>query len=253
MAHPRILTSHVGSLIRPPALAGHMKQILADQPVDQAAYETCLRDSVAAVVKQQADTGLSIVNDGEYGKSHWYRYVLDRFEGFTTRPLTPGAEHTYFGGRDRERFPEFYAEYDRSIPRATMEWAATGPVRYRGQAAVARDIANLKAALAQVQVTGGFLPVVAPASLLPELKNAYYATEEEYAFAIAEALRVEYLAIVDAGLTLQIDDAWLPAMYDRIVPPGTDADYRRWATMCIDALNHALRGIPEEKTRYHIC
>ncbi len=253
MTAPLILTTHVGSLIRPPALAEHMRHVLAGERVDHATYQQCLRESVAEVVKQQSAIGLDIVNDGEYGKSHWYRYVLDRFDGFEARPTTPGAQQTYFGGRDRARFPEFYAEYDKTLPRATMEWAATGPVRYKGQEVVARDIDNLKAALRGVKHAGAFLPVVAPASLLPELKNAYYKTEEEYAFAIADALRVEYLAIVAAGFTLQVDDAWLPGMYDRIVPPGTDADYRRWATMCIDALNHALRDIPEEKTRYHIC
>ena len=104
------------------------------------------------------------------------------------------------------------------------------------------DIKNLKAALAQVNVEGGFLPVVAPASLVPELKDDFYEDEEKFIYAIAEALREEYKAITDAGLIVQIDDAWLPAMYERLVPPGTPAEFRRWATMCIDALNHSLRG-----------
>ena len=129
----------------------------------------------------------------------------------------------------------------------------TSKVSYRGAAALRRDIDNFKAALAKVNVAGGFLPVVAPASVMPELKNEFYASAEEFAFGLAEALRDEYKAITDAGLIVQIDDAWLPAMYERLVPPGTPDDYRRWASMCIEALNHALRGIPEHLTRYHIC
>lgn len=113
--------------------------------------------------------------------------------------------------------------------------------------------ANLKRALATTRGCTGFLPVVAPASLVPELRNEFYASEEAFIHAIAEALRYEYKAITDAGLVVQIDDAWLPAMYERIVPPGTAQDYRRWAMMCIEALNHALRGLPRELTRYHIC
>ena len=253
MAHKRILTSHVGSLIRPPALVEFLRNILANQPVDEQAYQSCLRLSVEEVVRQQAEVGIDIVNDGEFGKSHWYRYVTERLGGIKTKPVAPGHVPLYFAGRDRERFAEFYAEYDKTIPRSNMEWVAVAPVSYIGQAAMQRDIDNFKAALGKVCVVGGFLPVVAPASIIPEFRNEYYKTEEEYAYAIAEALRADYLAITQAGFTLQIDDAWLPGIYDRIVPPGTSADYRKWANMCIDALNHALRGIPESQVRYHIC
>ena len=129
----------------------------------------------------------------------------------------------------------------------------TGPIAYKGAAFIERDIANLKAALKGSKVAGGFLPVVAPASLLPELKDEHYGDTEKLAFAVADALAAEYRAIVKAGLIAQVDDAWLPAMYDRMVPPAKPAEYRRWAGMCVAALNHALRGLPEAQTRYHIC
>jgi 5-methyltetrahydropteroyltriglutamate--homocysteine methyltransferase len=202
-------------------------------------------------VKRQAEIGIDIVNDGEFGKTHWYRYVIERFSGIESRPIA--SNQTYFIGKDRERFREFYSEYDKDIPRAKLEWAATGAVSYSDMSRLARDIDNLKAALVKVDVASGFLPVVAPASLVPELKDAFYGSEEKFVYALAEALREEYKAITDSGLIVQIDDAWLPAMYERMVPPGTPQDFRRWAAMCIDALNYALRGIPERLTRYHIC
>jgi 5-methyltetrahydropteroyltriglutamate--homocysteine methyltransferase len=247
----RILTTHVGSLVRPPELIPHLKAVLNNEPYDEQAFAAQLRQSVAEVVRRQAEIGLDIINDGEFGKTHWYRYVIERFAGITSRPAGPAQ--TYFVGKDRERFAEFYAEYDKEVPRARLEWAVTRPLSYRGTAALQADIDNLKAALSGVDAVGGFLPVVAPGSLMPELKNAFYASDEELVFALAETLRTEYQAITAAGLTVQIDDAWLPAMYERMVPPGTPADYRRWANMCIDALNHALRGIPDRLTRYHIC
>jgi 5-methyltetrahydropteroyltriglutamate--homocysteine methyltransferase len=250
MAHDRILTTHVGSLIRPPELIAYFEPMLQGQPYDRQGFEKTLREAVAEIVRQQAAIGLDIINDGELGKTHWYRYAVERFSGIESRPASPSQ--TYFAGKDRERFKEFYAEHDKGLPRPTLEWAVTGPVTYRGAALLGRDIDSLKAALAKTDAAG-FLPVVAPASVAPELKNEHYGSQEEFVFALAEALCAEYKGITDAGLTVQIDDAWLPAMYERIVPPGTAEDYRRWATMCIDALNHALRGIPETQTRYHIC
>jgi 5-methyltetrahydropteroyltriglutamate--homocysteine methyltransferase len=253
----RILTSHVGSLIRPPELIPFLRARADQKPYDEAAYRDCLARSVTAVVRRQAETGLDIINDGEYGKSHWYRYVSERLSGIADRPIPAdrAAKPALFAGRDRERFPEFYDEYDRSVNYVapTSEPVVVGPLAYRGQEILRRDIDNLTAGLKGANAVAGFLPVVAPASLLPEFRDAYYGSEEKYAFALADALREEYQAIIAAGLILQIDDAWLPAMYDRMVPPGTPADYRKWAEMCVAALNHALRGMPEERTRYHIC
>jgi 5-methyltetrahydropteroyltriglutamate--homocysteine methyltransferase len=164
------------------------------------------------------------------------------------------------GGRDRVEFPEFYKEYDEASglgKRLGRRIIVNGPLKYTGQAQVQRDIANLKAALAQVKGShpglGAFLPVVAPASALPGAKNEHYKDEESYLFALADALHQEYKAIVDAGLYVQIDDAFLPYMHEKMVPPMSNAEYRKWAQMRIDALNHALKGIPEDKSRYHIC
>jgi 5-methyltetrahydropteroyltriglutamate--homocysteine methyltransferase len=247
----RILTTHVGSLVRPPRLIPFLTAILSGAAYDAAEFEKALAESVNEVVERQAAIGIDIINDGEFGKTHWYRYAIERFSGIESRPA--GRKQTYFAGKDRERFAEFYAEYDKDIPRARLEWAVTGPLSYRGAEPMARDIQNLKTALARVAGRQGFLPVVAPASLSPELINTFYPSDEAFVFAIAEALREEYKLITDAGFVVQVDDAWLPAMYERMVPPGTPEDFRRWASMCIEALNHALRGIPPSLTRYHIC
>jgi len=247
----RILTTHVGSLVRPPELIEAIRPMLEGKPYSQELLDTCLSQAVMDVVRRQASIGIDIVNDGEYGKTHWYRYVVDRFAGIESRPVPPNQ--TYFVGADRERFAEFYAEYDKDVPRAKLEWAVRSPLKYEGHRALKRDIDNLKAALGEVNPYGGFLPVVAPASLLPELKNEAYEDDDAFVAALASALGEEYRAITDAGLTVQIDDAWLPAMFERLVPPGTMQDYRRWAMMCIEALNGALKGIPKEQTRYHIC
>jgi 5-methyltetrahydropteroyltriglutamate--homocysteine methyltransferase len=249
----RILTTHVGSLIRPPELVEFVKAKIADQPYDRAAYEACLDRAVGDVVRRQAEIGLDIVNDGEFGKSHWVRYVAERLGGVEARLVT-GRTPAVFAGRDRERFPEFYAEYDKTLAYARVfDFVVTGPIAYKGHDILRRDLENLRRALADAKVVDAFLPVVAPASLLPELKDEHYGDQQKLVFAVADALREEYRAIVDAGFVLQVDDAWLPAMYDRMVPPGSPADYRRWAEMCVAALNHALRDLPEARTRYHIC
>src|SRR5262249_45425269 len=146
--------------------------------------EATLKNAVSDIVAHQAAVGLDIVNDGEFGKTHWFRYVVDRFSGIESRPVD--ASQTRFVGQDRERFNEFYAEYDRELPRTALQWAVTGPLVYRGSAQLQRDIDNLKAALGRVECAGGFLPVVAPASLLPELKNEFYANDQDYVLALAE-------------------------------------------------------------------
>ncbi len=163
------------------------------------------------------------------------------------------------GGRDVSAFPEFYAEYDAASglgKRLGNRIVVNGPLHYSNQQ-VSRDIANLQAGLARAKdkhpALQAFLPVVAPASALPGAKLEHYKDEETFLTALADALHQEYKAIVDAGLYVQIDDAFLPYMHERMVPPMSNADYRRWAQMRVDALNHALRGIPEERSRYHIC
>ncbi len=250
----RILTTHVGSLIRPQALQDFMRAKQGGKPYDQAAYAKCLSDSVAEVVQQQASVGLDVVSDGEYGKSiSWSQYVLERLSGFERRPIKPGAD-PWARGADRTQFAEFYEEMDSREGRATtIDSVCVGPITYTGQAELQRDIDNFKAALARVKVEEAFLPVAAPASVIPDRKNEYYPSDEKLVEAIANAMRTEYRAIVDAGFLLQLDDARLAVTYDRMVPPGTFQDYRKWANLLVEAINHALDGIPEEKVRYHVC
>jgi 5-methyltetrahydropteroyltriglutamate--homocysteine methyltransferase len=246
----RILTTHVGSLVRPTRLVQYIEAMENGLAVDGAAFDALLQESVNDVVRRQQKAGIDIVSDGEYGKLRsWSFYVLDRLEGIEEREVTAPTG----GGRERTLFPEFYAEYfptQRLPKRGTV--VTVGPIRYKGHAALAKDIATFKAALAGVDVQG-FMPVVAPASAVPLFRNEFYRSEEEALIALAEALREEYRAIVEAGLTVQVDDAFLPYMWD-LAFAGRDLDaYRKWASVRIDALNHALAGLPQEKVRYHIC
>jgi len=249
----RILTTHVGSLIRPPALLEFLRAKQAGKPYDQAAYSACLKDSVAAVVRQQAEIGIDVPSDGEFGKSiSWSQYVLDRLSGFERRRID--GPDPFARGADRARFGEFYAELDAREPRNTVsDSVCVGPIEYIGQAELQRDIDNFKAALAGVKVEEAFLPVAAPASVIPDRKNEYYKTEEDCVAAIAAAMRVEYKTIVDAGFVLQLDDARAAVTFDRMVPPASFAEYRNWVALHVEALNSALEGIPEDRVRYHVC
>jgi len=252
----RILTTHVGSLIRPPVLQEFLKAQRDKQHYDQKAFDACLHDSVADVVRRQAEIGLDIINDGEFGKTiSWSRYVLERMSGFTQRDLPARAGMpAAVAGRDRREFAEFYADYDRHQGFTGMTgWALTGPIRYTGEAAIHRDIANFKAATQGIKAADLFMAAVAPASVAPDRVDEYYKNDEAYVFAVADALHQEYKAIVDAGLILQVDDAYLALTYEVMVPPKTLKDYRKWAAVRIEALNHALKGLPEERTRYHVC
>jgi len=258
----RILTTHVGSLVRPPKLVAFLEEIEGGRPYDESAHAACLRESIAEVVRQQAEAGVDIVSDGEFGKTgNWAWYVHQRISGFTHRPATPEEVKdplaTMSMGRDFAAFPEFYAEYFPTqglrVRPGNITSVCTGPIRYIGQAQVQRDIANLKAAVGKVKVEDAFLPVVAPASAFPFYKNEYYKDEQSLLFALAEALREEYKAVLDAGLRVQIDDAFLPWTYERIVPPMSMRQYHDWAELRVDALNHALEGLPQERIRYHIC
>jgi 5-methyltetrahydropteroyltriglutamate--homocysteine methyltransferase len=254
----RILTTHVGSLIRPPGLLDLVRARQNGETADARAYEQCLKDSVAEVVRRQAQAGIDVVNDGEYGKStSWSLYALKRVSGFELRPIQPGAD-PFARGADRERFKEFYAELeggnDRTWSNVTKREAiCVGPVKYTGLIELQHDIDNLKAGLQGVNVEEAFLPVAAPSSAIPDRKNEYYRNDEELVIALAEALRTEYRAIVDAGFLLQLDDARAAVTYDRMVPPASFEDYYRWVGRHIDVLNYALEGIPEDRVRYHVC
>ena len=233
----RILTTHVGSL---PLLNG---------------------DSVAAIVAKQRELGLDLINEGEYTKGgDWLSYVEARFGGFEPRPPQPGAVPLIAQGRDREAFADFYRYASEKgtlfytpgeqIKRVRPVWVCTGPISYQGQAALEREIAELKA---HVPLVDAFLTSTAPASLEVYRRDEYYRSEEEFVYAIAEAMRVEYEAIVASGVVLQIDDAWLVALWDRIgIRMGLEA-FRKRSAMRIEALNHALRNVPEDRVRYHLC
>ncbi len=245
----RILTTHVGSLIRPQKLRD-LAAAANESPEKKQRYEDSLRESVAEVVKMQAKVGIDIVNDGEFGKSSWSNYILERITGFEHRPdqLRP----VYWLGRDRDRFPEVMAAEFPWITSGVPTEACVGPIKYRDLGSMQRDIQNLKAALRSVNVEEAFLPVVAPASSAYDGVNEYYPTEKEYVYAIADALREEYRAIHAAGFVLQVDDAVLANMYDHLVEKSPE-NYRQWAGLRIEALNHALEGIPEDRVRYHVC
>jgi len=250
----RILTTHVGSLIRPQPLQEFLRAKQASKPFDLQAYDHCLSRSVADVVRRQAEAGVDVISDGEFGKSiSWSQYVLERLSGFERRPVRPGG-NPFQRGADRERFAEFYAELDAHEEVATRtDSVCVGPINYTGQVELQRDIENFKAALKGVNVEEAFLPVAAPASVIPDRKNEYYKNDEECLFAIGAAMRTEYKMIVDAGFLLQLDDARAAVTYDRMVPPVAFADYRKWVDMHMEVLNHAIEGLPPERIRYHVC
>jgi len=251
----RILTTHVGSLIRPPALQDFLRLKQAGKAYDTQDYETCLTSSVAGVVRQQAKVGIDVPSDGEFGKSiSWSQYALERLSGFERRPIKNEAVNPFKRGADRTRFAEFYAELDAREGIATaVDAICVGPIKYTGQAELQRDIDNFKAALKNVKVEEAFLPVAAPASVIPDRKNEYYKSEDELQVAIAEAMRDEYKQIIDAGFLLQLDDARNAVTYDRMVPPASFEEYRRWLHRQVDLINHAIAGLPADRIRYHVC
>ena len=271
----RILATHTGSLIRPPELLAFLAAKERGQEFDHDAYQRCLQEAVNDVVRRQVQAGIDVVDDGEMGKASWITYLYERVSGLEVRPVTLEGRSMLPPSRDRQAFPGAYAALDALDEAAVREsnaaassalpdegdpaasaqgvaWVCTGPMHY-DRTAVDRDIANLKAALADDESTEGFLPVVAPASAY-WLQNEHYASEEEFVFALADALHQEYRAIIEAGLLLQVDDAVMMQEADTIMSRGESwEDYRRWAELRVRALNHALRGLPEGRIRYHVC
>ena len=252
---------HVGSLIRPPQLLELVRARQTGDAENQQAYEQCLRDSVAEVVRRQAQTGIDVVNDGEFGKStSWSLYALKRLRRLRAyAPSNPAPGLAFARGADRQRFQEFYAELegrstDHTWSKVTVQDAVcVGPIQYTGVEELQRDIDNLKAGLSSVQVEEAFLPVAAPSSAIPDRKNEYYRNDEELVIALAEALRTEYRTIAQSGILLQVDDARAAVTYDRMVPPASFDEYYRWLGLHVEVLNHALAGIPEDRIRYHVC
>jgi 5-methyltetrahydropteroyltriglutamate--homocysteine methyltransferase len=245
----RILTTHVGSLARPHDLLDAMKARESGSQ-DGWAIDELVREAVADVVRRQAEAGIDVVTDGEQSKLGFFQYLVERFDGMENRPgrlaLAPSWQ------LEVEMFPEYYAEYLKkyssdSGPTTANVMVCTGPISYAGREAVAKDIENLKAALDEVDVEEAFLPAPAPHEFGI---NEHYATSEEYVLAIAEALREEYRAILDAGLILQVDD---PFLIDLLMEDREPAERRAIAQAHVEVVNHALRDLPTERVRLHTC
>ena len=251
----RILTTHVGSLPRPPDLLEMIQAKERGEPLDTAAFATRIKSAVAEVVQRQAESGIDIIADGEMGRFGFIPYVNERLTGLEPRP-NPASEGTWARSREHLAFPEYYA-WAAQMPGAAggaqrNRWVCTGPIAYKGQEALARDIDNLKAALGQVRSEEAFMPAVSPAQLAGWNRNEFYKTDEEFRVAVADALHEEYKAIVDAGLVVQIDDPQLASHYT--THPELDiAQCRNVAAATVELLNHALAGIPPERVRYHTC
>ena len=245
----KILTTHVGSL----------PEILPLGDGEDVGNEN-LRKAVGAVIERQKSLGLDVINEGEYTKGgDWISYVEERFGGFEARPAD-GSKPLIQQGKDREDFAEFYQYASEKgtlfylpgmqIRQKRPIWVCTAPITYQGRSALDREIAVLREMAPQGET---FLTSTAPASIEVYRRNEYYASDEEFVFALAEAMREEYEAIAQSGLLLQVDDAWLPALWDRIgIAMGITA-FRKRCELRVEALNHALRNVPESQVRYHLC
>jgi 5-methyltetrahydropteroyltriglutamate--homocysteine methyltransferase len=265
----RIITSHAGSLPRPEALQNAWAK--AGDQAEQAKLEELLRRSVSDVVQAQAKAGVDVPNDGELGKpmraaadlAAWGTYIFGRLSGFGPTPPGKGAPNRAERGQpmrivgerwEQRAFPQFYST-SAQVPGLASRPSCIGPLAYTGEHALKRDLANLKAAAAAAGVGEAFVTSIAVGSLemFCRGQNLHYPTAEAFLEAIAEVMAVEYRAIVDAGFVLQLDDPGLPDTWDMLDPHPNLEEYKRYALVRIEALNHALRGIPEDRVRFHIC
>jgi 5-methyltetrahydropteroyltriglutamate--homocysteine methyltransferase len=271
----RILTSHVGSLPRPDDLIAANRAREAGEAVDEPAFLQILRTAVSDAVRHQKELGIDIPGDGEFGKSvghrvnygAWWNYAFQRLGGLelggpsldhmTPRSARPGEIVLTNAARrrDRLRFAAAYADPVSGVfmgPRPTTGPVCVGPMTYTGQEAIKADIANFKAALQAAGVEEGFMTAVAPGSAY-RIPNTYYQSDEEFLYACAEAMRGEYKAILDAGFVLQLDDPATATGWDMIDPEPDVEDYRKFTMVRVEALNHALRGLPQDRIRFHLC
>jgi len=265
-----ILTTHAGSLPRPDALREAWSKP-ASNPQEEAALQALLRRAVATVVADQQAAGIDIPNDGEFGKpmraasdlAAWGTYIFGRLEGFGPTPPGTAAPSRGATGQpmrivgerwEQREFSEFY-DASGMVPSTASRPSCIGPIRYSGEEALRRDLANLKGAADAAKVEEAFVTSIAVGSLemFCRGQDAHYKKPEAFLEAIAAALAVEYRAIVEAGFVLQLDDPGLPDTWDMLDPHPTLEDYKRYAMLRIEALNHALKGIPEDRVRYHIC
>jgi 5-methyltetrahydropteroyltriglutamate--homocysteine methyltransferase len=265
----RILVTHAGSLVRPPELRALIASKVTGYAFDEAKYQAVLTEKVAEVVRLQEEAGIDIPSDGEYGKRGWTSYVTHRLTGVEIRAPRPGEPepiNVRTAGREGTKFLEFYAAYepvqnydwtgaaiaDAPKERPSDVWECTGPITYK-DAEIKTDIGNFTAALRGRNFAEAFLPVAAPESARGIRINRHYANPDAFLAAMAEALRAEYRAIVDAGFLIQLDDAFLAHEYDRLLVTQSARDVHRWFAGYIEMLNHIIRDIPEEKIRYHVC
>jgi 5-methyltetrahydropteroyltriglutamate--homocysteine methyltransferase len=271
----RTLTSHAGSLPRPDSLIDANRSRMAGDGIEEAQFQTQLKAAVGEVVGRQKALGIDLPGDGEYGKSMgsrvnygaWWSYSFQRLGGLDLSgpglydmPVhRSGPGHvvlTSFGDRrDRTRFRAAYNDPDSGIttgPRAPNSRVCVAPLTYIGQSAIKVDIENFKAGLAAHGIEEGFMTSVAPGSA-SRIGNAYYKTEDEFLFACADAMREEYKAIIDAGLILQLDDPSIAENWDQINPEPTVEDYRAFTMRRVEALNYAIKGLPEDRIRFHLC
>jgi 5-methyltetrahydropteroyltriglutamate--homocysteine methyltransferase len=271
----RIVTSHAGSLPRPDALIAANQARQSGSDIDEARFQTQLQSAVVDVVRRQQELGIDIPGDGEYGKAMghrvnygaWWSYSFQRLGGLdltgpglyeipARRAQPDEVVLTSFADRrDRQRFAAAYADPESGIttgPRARTWPICTGPLTYTGHDAIARDIANFKLGLDACSIAEGFMTSVAPGSA-SRISNEYYKTEEEFMFACAAAMREEYKAIVDAGLILQLDDPSIAENWDQINPEPTVEAYRKFTMQRVEALNAAIKGLPRDRIRFHLC
>jgi len=252
----RILTTHAGRLDGPPDLRAMTAELIAGRTPNVDAVLPRVRSAMAETVRKQADAGIDVISDGELGKVGFgIAYYGRRLAGLALRPLKEGESGWMgHGSGERAEFADFYKELN-FMPDRTECAICSGPIEYIGQQEVANDLQLFKSALAaaKVQPEETFMCVLAPGWLEHFFHNEHYATDEQYLFALADAMKHEYKAIVDAGFILQIDDPALPDTYDMIVPRPSIEEYRKFAEVRVDAVNHALGGLPEDRVRYHIC
>lgn len=246
----RILTTHAGSLPRPEDWLAMMAEREKGGKVEPQAYAARNRQAVADIVKKQVELGIDVVDDGEQGKPSFVTYVHERLGGF--EPAGPRGS-PWAGSREVKSFPEYYEAMARAGggPGAATKMVCTSPVTYKGEAALKNDLDNFKAALKGAKVEDAFIPAISPTNVEEWQKNAYYKSQEEYLYAIADAMHVEYKAIVDAGFLLQIDDPRFATYY--AMSEVSLEECRKWAEIHVEALNHALKGIPEDRVRFHTC
>ena len=246
----RILTTHAGSLPRPRDLLDMVRTRARGERIDEDAFQTRLRLAVGEIVRKQAELGIDVVDDGEFGKPSFVTYVRERLGGLTRQDGE--RQSPWIRSREALSFPEFYKAQAGAVNARQPLMACTGPITYRGQQELKTDLDNLKAALKGVDVADVFVPSISPSNVEDWNRNEHYKSAEEYLYAIADAMREEYKAIVAAGFLVQIDDPVLVTHYV-VNPTATIEQCRKWAQMHVEALNHALRGIPREKIRYHTC